>query len=78
MVNPRPKAAMPHYKCVTCTIRLTAAGESPGSCESCGSVLEPVTELSELVGYRLEQPHGDVNFAAAVAIALRGDITPTP
>ena len=69
---------MPHYKCVTCTTRLTTAGDSPGSCERCGSVLEPVTELSEIVGYRLEQPLGDVSFAAAVAIALRGDITPKP
>lgn len=69
---------MPHYKCVTCTTRLTAASGPPGCCDGCGSFLEPVTELSEVVGYRLVQPLGDVNFAAAVAIALQGDITPTP
>ena len=69
---------MPHYKCVTCTTRLTAASGSAGSCEGCGAVLEPVTELAEIVGYPLVQPLGDVRFATAVAMALRGDISPTP
>ena len=69
---------MPHYKCVTCTIRLTAAGELPGCCEGCGAVLEPVTELSEIVGYRLVQPRGDESFEAAVAIALQGMDTAGP
>ena len=63
---------MPHYKCVTCTIRLKAAGGSPGSCEGCGSVLEPVGVLSEIVGYRLVQPRGDESFEIAVAMALQG------
>jgi hypothetical protein len=63
---------MPHYKCVTCTIRLMAAGGSPGLCEGCGSVLEPVDGLSEIVGYRLVPPRGDESFEMAVAMALQG------
>jgi hypothetical protein len=63
---------MPHYKCVTCTSRLMAAGGSPDCCEACGSVLEPVGELSEIVGYRLVQPRGDESFELAVAMALQG------
>ena len=62
---------MPHYKCVTCTTRLTAAGAPPGSCEACGSVLEPVGGLSEIVGYRLVQPRAE-SFEVAVAMALEG------
>ena len=61
---------MPHYKCVTCTTRLRAASGSEGSCERCGSVLEPVAALSEIVGYRLVQPRRDESFEAAVAMAL--------
>jgi hypothetical protein len=63
---------MPHYKCVTCTTRLTAAGGPPGSCEGCGSAFEPVGGLSEIVGYRLVQPRRDESFEMAVAIALQG------
>ena len=62
---------MPHYKCVTCTTRLMAAGGPPGSCEGCGAVLEPVGGLSELVGYRLVQSRGDETFEVAVAMALQ-------
>jgi hypothetical protein len=62
---------MPHYKCVTCTTRLMTAGGPPGTCEGCGSVLEPVGGLSELVGYRLVQPRGDESFEVAVAMALQ-------
>lgn len=63
---------MPHYKCVTCTTRLMAAGGSPGRCEVCGSSLEPVGELSEIVGYRLVQLRDDESFELAVAMALQG------
>jgi hypothetical protein len=63
---------MPHYKCVTCTSRLMAAGGPPGRCEVCGSTLEPVGEPSEIVGYRLVQPRGDESFELAVAMALEG------
>jgi hypothetical protein len=69
---------MPHYKCVTCTTRLMAAGGPPGSCEGCGSVLEPVGGLSEIVGYRLVKPRGSESFEVAVAAALQGLNTAGP
>jgi hypothetical protein len=69
---------MPHYKCVTCTTRLMTAGGSPGTCEGCGSVLEPVGGLSEIVGYRLVQSPGDESFEVAVAMALQRMDTPGP
>jgi hypothetical protein len=47
---------MPHYKCETCKARLYVSGkpaELVGHlCPECGSLLEPVAELAELVGYR--------------------------
>ena len=47
---------MPHYKCAACKARLHSSGKSDellgGLCPGCGSVLEPVTELSQLVGLR--------------------------
>ena len=47
---------MPHFKCVTCKTRLYISG-GPADlvddlCPGCGVVLEPVTELAELVGFR--------------------------
>ena len=69
---------MPHYKCVTCTTRLMAAGGHPGSCEGCGGDLEPVSGLAEIVGYRLVQPRSDESFEVAVAMALQGTDTTGP
>jgi hypothetical protein len=47
---------MPHFKCVACKTRLySAAGpaELVGDlCPGCGSLLEPVGELAEIVGFR--------------------------
>ena len=47
---------MPHFKCVACRTRLYSA---PGPddlvgdlCPGCGSLLEPVGELAEIVGFR--------------------------
>ena len=47
---------MPHYKCVACKTRLYCAA-SPADqvgdlCPGCGSLLEPVGELAEIVGFR--------------------------
>ena len=47
---------MTYFKCVTCKARLYSAA-SPNSlirdlCPGCGTVLEPVGDLTELVGYR--------------------------
>jgi hypothetical protein len=47
---------MPHFKCAACKLRLDAAA-SPADmvgdlCPGCGSLLEPVGDLSEIVGFR--------------------------
>jgi hypothetical protein len=47
---------MPHYKCLPCKTRLYSAA-SPTDlvgdlCPECGSPLEPVGELAEVVGFR--------------------------
>ena len=44
---------MPHFKCVPCNMRLHGPADPVGVlCPGCGSLLEPVGELSELVGFR--------------------------
>jgi hypothetical protein len=47
---------MPHFKCVACKTRLySAAGPADlvgDLCPGCGSLLEPVGELAEIVGFR--------------------------
>lgn len=47
---------MPHFKCVACKTRLYSAASPPDPvgdlCPQCGSLLEPVGALSELVGFR--------------------------
>src|SRR5688572_16954733 len=47
---------MPHFKCVGCKTRLHSAA-APADlvgdlCPGCGSLLEPVGELAEIVGFR--------------------------
>jgi hypothetical protein len=46
---------VPHFKCLACKTRLyrPASGADPGDlCPGCGSLLEPVGELAEIVGFR--------------------------
>jgi hypothetical protein len=47
---------MPHFKCLACETRLySAAGPADlvgDLCPGCGSLLEPVGELAEVVGFR--------------------------
>lgn len=47
---------MPHFKCVACKTRLYSAASPPDLvgdlCPECGSLLEPVGELAEIVGFR--------------------------
>lgn len=45
---------MPYFKCVPCRIRVSQAGtECAGEpCPGCGLSLEPVTELTEVLGFR--------------------------
>jgi hypothetical protein len=51
---------MPHFKCVACKTRLySAAGPDDlvgDLCPGCGSLLEPVGELAEIVGFRAIKP----------------------
>jgi hypothetical protein len=47
---------MPHLKCQPCRNRLYRAGSGDqvgDLCPVCGSLLEPVGQLAEVVGYRL-------------------------
>jgi hypothetical protein len=47
---------MPHLKCQPCRNRLYRAGsadEVGDLCPACGSLLEPVGALAEVVGFRL-------------------------
>ena len=70
---------MPHLKCVTCRIRVRGL-ESPAGgvgelCPGCGSLLEPVHALSELVGLQERRashvPDGSGSvFPEALAVAL--------
>jgi hypothetical protein len=51
---------MPHFKCVACKTRLySAAGPADpvgDLCPGCGSPLEPVGELAEIVGFQSIKP----------------------
>ena len=47
---------MPHLKCEPCRNRLYRAGSGDqvgDLCPACGSLLEPVGQLAEIVGFRL-------------------------
>ena len=50
---------MPHFKCVGCRTRLyseSARADLVGDlCPGCGSLLEPVGELAEIVGFQAIQ-----------------------
>jgi hypothetical protein len=47
---------VPYFKCVPCKIRVSARGActalTDGACPSCGRALEPVSELTDVVGFR--------------------------
>jgi hypothetical protein len=47
---------MPHFKCVACKIRLSGAAGAADPvgdlCPGCGSPLEPVGELADIVGFQ--------------------------
>jgi hypothetical protein len=52
---------MPHFKCEGCRTRLhRSAGQADlvgDLCPGCGSLLEPVGELAEIVGFQSIRPH---------------------
>jgi hypothetical protein len=47
---------VPYLKCVPCKIRVSRAGVdtalTDGACPACGMVLEPVLNLTEVMGFR--------------------------
>ena len=61
---------MAHLKCLACKTRLQST-ESPADpigdlCPVCGSLLEPVGDLGEIVGYRvIESPDGSSHSGAS-------------
>jgi hypothetical protein len=59
---------MPHLKCEPCRNRLYSAGSGDrvgDLCPGCGSLLEPVGELAELVGFRLIRSANAADGAAS-------------
>jgi hypothetical protein len=68
---------MPHFKCVACRTRLYSAA-APADlvgdlCPGCGSLLEPVGELAEIVGFQAIKrvdDGGRFSLDAAQAAAL--------
>jgi hypothetical protein len=60
---------MPHYKCTPCKTRLHRPGgpaELVGDlCPDCGALLEPVGDLSEVVGFRAITSRDDASDGGA-------------
>jgi hypothetical protein len=67
---------MPHYKCVACRTRLQVWARPTELvkelCPECGSRLQPVAELSELVGLRSIQSCDWADDAAGQAVRRSG------
>jgi hypothetical protein len=59
---------MPHFKCLACKMRLhsteSQADPIENLCPVCGSFLEPVGDLGEIVGYRLIETRASTSKAA--------------
>jgi hypothetical protein len=53
---------MLHFKCVECRLRLASSGAPDDGvgelCPGCGSLLEPVAGLAEIVGFQAIAPSG--------------------
>ncbi len=60
---------MPHFKCLACKTRLYCAESQADPighlCPVCGSLLEPVGNLGEIVGYRVIQTRGSTSRSGA-------------
>lgn len=70
---------MPHFKCVPCRARFSAGDRAElvhEVCPECGYLLEPVGDLTEVVGFRMTEPErwddpaGLSRDAVALAAAL--------
>ena len=59
---------MPHYKCDACRIRLHPPGNRldrfSDLCPECGSLLDPIADLGQLIGFRLIASQRDPDPAA--------------
>jgi hypothetical protein len=70
---------MPHYKCAPCKTRLYSATppELVGDlCPECGALLEPVTRLADIVGFRSIKPRDDAALGEAAIALPRPDTHP--
>jgi hypothetical protein len=60
---------MPHLKCLACKTRLhgteSEADPTGDLCPVCGSLLEPVGDLGEIVGYRAIETRGGTSHDSA-------------
>src|SRR5260370_36249149 len=60
---------MPHLKCVACKTCLhsteSEADRIGDLCPVCGSLLEPVGDLGEIVGYRVIETRGGMSHSGA-------------
>ena len=60
---------MPHFKCLACNTRLHSAESQADPigdlCPVCGSLLEPVGDLGEIVGYRVAGTPGSTSHSGA-------------
>ena len=70
---------MPYFKCVPCKIRVSVAVAGTdlmdGSCPGCGFSLEPVAQLTELMGFRSELPL-DESVPALIAAEMAVELPP--
>jgi hypothetical protein len=69
---------MRDFKCVACKIRTRRTGDSghdaAAACPDCGSPLEPVGQLAEIVGFRwTTTTHGNEIYAQRVSDALAAE-----
>ncbi len=78
---------MPHFKCLACKTRLRSTESGADLigdiCPVCGSLLESVGDLGEIVGYRVIETRGSTSHSGASRavelIADRfGEITARP
>jgi hypothetical protein len=70
---------MPYVKCVPCKIRVSVAGigtdPTDPSCPGCGLALEPVSKLTEVMGFRSERPF-DESIPARLAQEIALELPP--
>jgi hypothetical protein len=67
---------MPYVKCVPCKIRVSVAGlGTDPSCPGCGLALEPVAQLTEVMGFRAEHPF-DESIPARIAEEIALELPP--